>query len=226
MGLVYNRYTTAVFAFFDNIKKCGVRDYIHYNYFAKNCKFTEKRGAFRNLHTPSVSIASSATLTVGKAFEMNAEYPHHSQKKAVLVLEDRSKLTITKSFSEYYDGEIWLYPNSELVIGSGYMNAGAQIRCKERITIGENCAIARNVLIMDFDAHRITYADGNTNRVTAPITIGNSVWIGAGATILKGVTIGDNAIIGAGSVVTRDVKANTIVAGNPARLIREHRQWC
>ena len=147
-------------------------------------------------------------------------------KKAVFVMEDHSKFTVTDSFSEYYGGEIWIYPNAELIIHSGYMNAGAQIRCKERISIGKNCAIARNVLVMDFDAHRIIYMDGTTNKVTAPITIGNSVWIGAGATILKGVTIGDNAIIGAGAVVTKDVKANTIVAGNPARLIREHRQWC
>ena len=141
-------------------------------------------------------------------------------------MEDCSKLRITGTFHEYYDGEIWVYPNAELILGDGYMNAGAQIRCKERITIGDNCAIARNVLIMDFDAHTITYMDGTTNRITAPITIGKNVWIGAGATILKGITIGDNAVIGAGSVVTKDVKANTIVAGNPARVIREHRGWC
>jgi acetyltransferase-like isoleucine patch superfamily enzyme len=105
------------------------------------------------------------------------------------------------------------------------MNAGAQLRCMERITIGDGCAIARNVLIMDFDAHDITYEDGRKNQNTAPVTIGSHVWIGAGATILKGVTIGDNAIVGAGSVVTRDVPPNTIVAGNPARIIRENIQW-
>ncbi len=53
------------------------------------------------------------------------------------------------------------------------------------------------------------------------VHIGKKAWIGAGATILPGVTIGDNAVVGAGSVVTRDVPANTIVAGNPARIIRE-----
>ena len=61
--------------------------------------------------------------------------------------------------------------------------------------------------------------------MTAPISIGNHVWIGAGATILKGVTIGDNAIIGAGSVVTKDVPPNTIVAGNPAHIIRQRIEW-
>lgn len=53
-----------------------------------------------------------------------------------------------------------------------------------------------------------------------PVHIGKRAWIGAGATILPGVTIGDNAVVGAGSVVTKDVEPDTIVAGNPARLIR------
>lgn len=225
MGLFVNRYTYPIFTFFSDLRKCGIKDYIHYNYFSKNVRFDTKEGKFRNLYKPAISISPNAEVSVNRAFEMNVAYPRNSLKKAVLTLEDHSRLRVEKSFHVYYDGEIWLYPNSELILGSGYMNAGAQIRCKERITIGDNCAIARNVLIMDFDAHLITYADGSNNRVTAPITIGKSVWIGAGATILKGVTIGDNAIIGAGSVVTKDVKANTIVAGNPARVIRENCQW-
>jgi acetyltransferase-like isoleucine patch superfamily enzyme len=53
-----------------------------------------------------------------------------------------------------------------------------------------------------------------------PVVLGDDVWIGADATILKGVTIGDRAIVGAGAVVTSDVPADTVVAGNPARVIR------
>ena len=226
MGLFVNRYTYSVLAFFRDLKKCGVGSFFYYHCLTKKCRFDRKNGRFRTLNRPSVSIAPGAVLSIGNTFDLTAAYPKRSGKKAVLVLEDGARLRVQNSFRMFYDGELWLYPKSEVTLGSGYMNAGAQIRCKERITIGENCAIARNVLIMDFDAHLITYEDGTTNRVTAPITIGNSVWIGAGATILKGVTIGDNAIIGAGAVVTKDVKANTIVAGNPAKPIREHRQWC
>ena len=226
MGLFVNRYTHSIGAFFADLKNCGVWSFVYYHYFTAKCKFDTKNGRFRTFHKPAVSIASDAQLSVGHSLDLNIAYPRNSGKKAVFIMEKGSKLRVENSFQMYYDGEIWLYPNAEVTVKSGYMNAGAQLRCKERITIGENCAIARNVLIMDFDAHLITYEDGTNNRVTAPITIGNSVWIGAGATILKGVTIGDNAIIGAGAVVTKDVKANTIVAGNPAKLIRSHRLWC
>lgn len=53
-----------------------------------------------------------------------------------------------------------------------------------------------------------------------PVTIGDNVWIGGSVTILPGVTIGDNVVIGAGSVVTRDIPSHTVVAGNPARVIK------
>ena len=55
----------------------------------------------------------------------------------------------------------------------------------------------------------------------SPITIGNNVWIGAGAVVLPGVTIGDNTVIGAGSIVTKDIPANVVAVGNPCKVIRE-----
>lgn len=91
----------------------------------------------------------------------------------------------------------------------------------EGITIGRRCLIAARVTVRDYDGHSV---DPGTRRGAAcnarPVVIGDEVWIGAGAVILKGVRIGDRAVVGAGAVVTRDVPADSVVAGNPARLIR------
>jgi len=95
-----------------------------------------------------------------------------------------------------------------------------------RIDIGNDCLIASGVRIADQDGHPI---DANRRRAGEPtpqdrihpIRIGNDVWIGAGAVILKGVTLGDRSIVAGHAVVTRDVAPDTIVAGNPARVVQE-----
>jgi acetyltransferase-like isoleucine patch superfamily enzyme len=120
---------------------------------------------------------------------------------------------------------------AHLQIGpSSYIAHDAQINCRSGITIGTGCLIGQRSITMDYDGHPIFFESKAVPEETyggdsAPITIGNSVWIGAKSIILKGVTIGDGAIIGAGSVVTRDVPAYAMVAGNTARVIREGVSW-
>lgn len=97
---------------------------------------------------------------------------------------------------------------------------GVRISASDSIEIGDNCMIASGAYITDSDWHGI-YDRIERNAVPAPIRIGNNVWIGDRATVLKGVTIGDNSIVGAGAVVARDVPANVVVAGNPARVVKE-----
>ena len=88
------------------------------------------------------------------------------------------------------------------------------------ISIGDDCLIGPNVQLLTV-SHAVNPIERlNKENFTAPITIGNNVWIGAGVIVLAGVTIGENAVLGAGSVVTKNVAANTVVAGNPAQKIR------
>jgi len=95
---------------------------------------------------------------------------------------------------------------------------GVRLGASQSIRIGDNSMIAGNVYITDSDWH------GIYNRaamgVSAPVTIGENVWIGDSAIICKGVTIGENSIVGAGAVVTKDVPPNAIAAGNPAKVVR------
>ena len=95
-----------------------------------------------------------------------------------------------------------------------------RISASDSIEIGDNCMFASGAYITDSDWHGI-YDRIERNAEPAPIRIGNNVWIGDRATVLKGVTIGDNSIVGAGAVVARDVPANVVVAGNPARIVKE-----
>ncbi len=105
-----------------------------------------------------------------------------------------------------------------------FANFNLTILDEAEVTFGHHCFIGPNVSIYTA-CHPLDHATRDTGAEWAePVRIGNSVWIGGGATILPGVTIGNNCIIGAGTVVTRDVPDNTAVAGNPARPIRTNLQ--
>jgi acetyltransferase-like isoleucine patch superfamily enzyme len=117
-------------------------------------------------------------------------------------------------------------PNARLTIGDNtYITASSVVYCAKEIEIGSNCAIAWNTTIMDTDFHHIYYPDGTQNELTAPVRIGDKVWIGCNTTILKGVTIGDNAVIGANTLVNKDVPPNSLAVGNPMRIVREGIDW-
>lgn len=111
----------------------------------------------------------------------------------------------------------------QLTLGSGnYFNRNVRIVCLRAITIGNGCLFGDSVHLYDHN-HRLgspgkPFSANDYER--GEIKIGNNVWIGAKATILKGVTIGDGGVVGAGAVVTRDVPPYAIVGGVPARLIR------
>jgi acetyltransferase-like isoleucine patch superfamily enzyme len=96
---------------------------------------------------------------------------------------------------------------------------GVRMSSAVEIVVGDNCMFATNSYITDSDWHDIY------NRVaivgkSGPVRIENNVWVGDSAIVCKGVTIGENSVIGAGSVVTSSIPANTIAAGNPARVVR------
>jgi acetyltransferase-like isoleucine patch superfamily enzyme len=119
-----------------------------------------------------------------------------------------------------------LDPGANFIIGNNsYITASSVVYCANSISIGSDCAIAWGTTILDTDFHSIIYEEGKQNSITMPIKIGNKVWIGCNCTILKGVTIGDNCVIAANSLVNRDVPPNSLVAGNPAKVIKTGISW-
>ena len=125
----------------------------------------------------------------------------------------------------YEGASVVLLEGASLTIGrNSYMN-DSLIQCAGQISIGDDCAIAGDVLIQDTDFHPMLDEKGEERPYVKPINIGNHVWICAKATILKGVTIGDGSVVAAGAVVTKDVPPRCLVGGNPARIIRQNIDW-
>jgi acetyltransferase-like isoleucine patch superfamily enzyme len=114
----------------------------------------------------------------------------------------------------------------ELIIGDRVsINYQTSISVATRVAIGNDTMIAGNVQIYDNISHPLSPARRRRHEPfnldeAAPVIIGENVWIGNAAFVMRGVTIGDNSVVAAGSIVTKSVPPNTLVAGNPARAIR------
>ena len=99
------------------------------------------------------------------------------------------------------------------------LSPGARLSASDSITLGDSVMLANGAYITDSDWHGV-YDRTRRDPAPAPVRVGDNVWLGDHALVLKGVTIGENSIIAARAVVSRDVPPNVIAAGNPARVVR------
>lgn len=145
---------------------------------------------------------------------------------------DTSVLRIRPEGRFVVDGTVSLQRGVRIVVDRGTLTIGhgtnvngfTRILVNAAVTIGAGCTLAWDVQVLDSDFHAVVGPDGPLPSV-APVVIGDRVWIGARALILKGVTIGDGAVVAAGAVVTRDVPPGAIVAGTPAKIIGTATGW-
>lgn len=100
-----------------------------------------------------------------------------------------------------------------------FINACCHFQDHGGVTIGDGCQIGHNVVFATLN-HGVA-PEERKHTIPAPVVLGKNVWVGSNSTILQGVTIGDNAIVAAGAVVTKDVPANTVVGGVPARVLKK-----
>lgn len=148
-------------------------------------------------------------------FELNGSYHNPDEVRALL----------SRLFGYEVDPTLRVFPpfytdfGKNIQVGKNvFINACCHFQDHGGVTIGDDCQIGHNVVFATLN-HGLTPEDRKTT-YPAPIVLGKNVWIGSNATILQGVTIGDNAIVAAGAVVTKDVAANTVVGGVPAKFIR------
>jgi acetyltransferase-like isoleucine patch superfamily enzyme len=142
----------------------------------------------------------------------------------------RLELQIARRGRVEFGRFVWIGDGTKIRCHEGVVEIGAKtvmgqectISAYQRVRIGEQCVIADRAMFIDFDhgvveVERPIRVQGIYKR---DVEVGSNVWIGYGACILRGVRVGDNSIVGTNSVVTKDVPANAVVAGIPARVIR------
>jgi acetyltransferase-like isoleucine patch superfamily enzyme len=163
--------------------------------------------SFQTQGVPYISVTNNGRFVIGRTFRMNNNYASNiigRQQPCIFIVSGGS-----------------------LSIGDNVGISSTAIICHNSITIGNNVRFGGNTVIYDTDFHslkiseRIANPEIKSNIKTAPVSIGDNVFIGGHSTILKGVVIGENSIIGAGSVVTKNVPPNEIWAGNPAKYIKQ-----
>ena len=196
--------------------------FIRYNFFSRKVK-KGMRAPLINLKHTVIQLDEGSELILRNRLRVGEKQVRKSRLETRILLEKGAKMRVDKPFTIYAGSYVRVIEGGSLILrGKGFINENVQITCGDTIEIGEGCFIGRDVVIRSYDAHQIK-KEGYT--VSAPIHIGNHVWIGQGATILKGVTIGDGAVIAAGAIVTKDVPARCIAAGVPARIVEEVIDW-
>jgi maltose O-acetyltransferase len=127
---------------------------------------------------------------------------------------------LTESTEIYFPLTSIEYPDQLTIGADSFINAGLQIISAGKVTVGTHTFIGPNCQL--FTANHSLNKDLRREgwQYDAPITIGNDCWLGGSVIVLPGVTIADDVVVGAGSVITHDIPAHSLVAGNPARVIR------
>lgn len=183
-------------------------------------KRTEKEKMLAGeLYSPEDKELHALHLKAEKAFEKYNKIPAKKAKKR----EEAIKKLLGKTGEKVrVETPFFCDYGFNIEVGENFFaNYGCIILDVNKVKIGKNCMLAPNVGI--YSATHPVKAEERYKGVELglPVTIGDNCWIGAGAIICPNVKIGDNVVVGAGSVVVKDVESNSVVAGNPAKVIRK-----
>ncbi|MDR1183068.1 MAG: Coenzyme F420 hydrogenase/dehydrogenase, beta subunit C-terminal domain [Bacteroidales bacterium] len=201
--------------------------FIYYNFLRKNIK-TNKENIGYLMPAPYsvIQIGKKAKVQLNAVLRIGVKKIRKSKLETRLLVDDGGTLIVNGWFEFGYGSDIEVFRGGQLLIGGnhgGGTNINATIICAERIEIGGHVMIGRNVTIRDNNGDHYLSQQGYKN--ARPVVIGNHVWLCEGCTIMSGVKIGDGAIVGAHAVVYTNVPANSLVSGNPAKVVQTDVYW-
>lgn len=179
--------------------------------------FIERVKARMPLDTEEIQLFMNEMSDEARKITIDINNSYHSQEEL--------RALFSKLFGKPVDSTSRVFPpfytdfGKNITIGRNvFINACCHFQDHGGVTLGDGCLIGHNVVFAtlnhDLNPHRRAFM------MPAPIVLGKNVWIGSNSTILQGVTIGDGAVVAAGAVVTKDVPANVVVGGVPAKYLR------
>ena len=190
--------------------------FIKWNFLSSNVKRDKGKYLITNWGSV-IDISKTARLTLHSHLFLDMPKYRHSREEAYLLLRDGADLTINGPVKLASRSTIQVQKGAKLSIGRAHINHEASIIIGCDCSIGDGILISRAVRIFDSDFHKVIDEEGNQTNQPKHMKIGDHVWIGLGAIILRGSQIGDGAVISAGAVVMGKIKEGTNAIGNPAR---------
>jgi acetyltransferase-like isoleucine patch superfamily enzyme len=172
-----------------------------------------------------VIIKGVKNIEQGGNLQIGVHYIGFMHKHDWTYLNIQGKLIVKEKYSIRKGCRINIGENAVVSIGTGgYINANTLLIIMHSLTIGDDCVIGWNCQFLDEDFHKIIYDEekpGNNS-----IKIGNHVWIGNGVQIYKGTVIPDNCVIASNSIVKGVfTQENALIAGHPAKIVKENIRW-
>jgi acetyltransferase-like isoleucine patch superfamily enzyme len=190
--------------------------FVYYNFLCKNvcrdrgCYILPENGTKIELHkTAKIVLHANLHLNDNK-------YPG-SRAECYLRLRKGAEMTVNGRVSLFYNATIEVHEGGVFSIGQSFINSGAVIICAYKMTIGNSCLIARHAMISDSDHHRSFDDNGNITNYPKEVIIGDNVWLGIKATVMRGSRIKSGSVVGANSLVMGRVKEHILMMNEPAR---------
>jgi len=193
--------------------------------FAKGNVIYPFRSAVFDIH-PTAKIEVNAPFDFGRNPVKGLTMPTCLRMEAntSLIIHDGPLTRYGKvPYNLRYGAYIEIVNGGKLTIGQGASNVNLTIMCAKEISIGNGVRIGRNISIRDWNGPHVIVDDNYVNH--APVHIGNRVWLCTGCTIMPGVTIGEGSVIASNALVTKNVPPRSLVAGVPAKVIKEDIEW-
>lgn len=191
--------------------------FVYYNFLSRKV-VRHGKGLLVTYRNAVIDLKKGAKIELYDGnFHLNYNKPKHSHAEAYLKIKENGTLIVRETSVLNYRGTIEIHNNATVDIGRAIINTGAVILAADKITIGKDVLISRDVYIYDSDHHKILDEKGEWINKARAVEIADHVWIGMKCTILRGAKLGEGVIVAADSVVGGKIKPGLLAQGNPAR---------